>query len=152
MTSKQKDSSSVIKVIRDNDHCMIIGTLVRGIRNAIGISQIDLAQLLGVSRSTVLKLEQGRPPLKLALCQSAMEVFEEAGVQSLAMRDVILIGAGYPISIDFSIEFQHLRHLRHVLLKNPNSSGIGQLMLGDKFNPPHKTNPLRKSKLKIDTS
>lgn len=135
---------SKLKVIHDPDLCMICGAIVRGIRNALGISQIDLAALLGVTRSTVVRLEQGATPLKSALCYSAMNVFEAAGVKSDALRDILYIGEGYPAVIDFSINFQSLKHLRQKLLQNTNSSGVGKLLLGEEFKPPLQQRPLRK--------
>ena len=133
-----------VKVIQDLDHCMIIASTVRGVRNALGLSQANLAELLGVTRSTLVRLEQGIPPLKASLCKSAMEVFEEAGVTSKALKDVLLIGEGYPAVVDFSIEFHHLKHLNEKIMSSPNSSSIGKLLLGQQFKPPLLTAPLRR--------
>ena len=132
------------KLIHDPDLCMISGAIVCGIRNALGISQTDLADLLGATRSTVVRLEQGTPPLKVALCRSALEVFKEAGVVSHALEDIVFIGSGYPAVIDISIEFHHLKNLREKLLQNKSSDGVGKLLLGDQFNPPLKAKPLRR--------
>ena len=144
MTEIGKNRKPTPKVIQDQDHCMIIASSVRGVRNALGLSQTDLAELLGVTRSTLVRLEQGVPPLKVALCKSAMEVFEETGVTSRALKDVLLIGEGYPAVVDFSIEFHHLKHIKEKMMSSPNSRGIGKLLLGQQFSPPLSTTPLRR--------
>jgi len=110
MTSITRLISEQPKVFRDPAHCMMWGAYVCAVRNALGMSQSDLAAILGVTRTTLTRLEQGIPPLKAPLCRTALEVFKEAGVKSASMDDVLLIGSGIPTSLDISIEIHHPLH------------------------------------------
>ena len=114
------------------------------VRNALGMSQRDLAAILGVTRTTLTRLEQGVPPLKALLCRTALEVFKEAGVSSAAMEDVLYIGAGLPVSLDISIEINHLLKMRSQTVKSATTADKTTLLLGEDFIPPLEQSPLRK--------
>jgi transcriptional regulator with XRE-family HTH domain len=120
------------------------GAYVCAVRNALGMSQSDLAAILGVTRTTLTRLEQGIPPLKAPLCRTALEVFKEAGVKSSAMEDVLLIGSGIPISLDISIEIHHLLKMRSQTVMSATTADKKSLLLGDDFVPPLEQSPLRK--------
>ena len=132
------------KVFRDPDHCMMWGAYVCAVRNALGMSQGELAAILGVTRTTLTRLEQGIPPLKAPLCRTALEVFNEAGVHSKAMEDVLFIGAGLPVSLDISIEIHHLLKMRSQTFKAATTADKSALLLGENFVPPLTQVPLRK--------
>jgi DNA-binding XRE family transcriptional regulator len=112
MTLETRFFAEQPKVVRDPDQCMLGGAYVCAVRNALGMSQGDLAAILGVTRTTLTRLEQGLPPLKMALCKTALEVFKEAGVSSMAMDDAALIGVGLPVALDIKLEIHHLRKMR----------------------------------------
>ena len=120
------------------------GAYVCAVRNALGMSQRDLAAILGVTRTTLTRLEQGVPPLKALLCRTALEVFKEAGVSSAAMEDVLYIGAGLPVSLDISIEINHLLKMRAQTVKSATTADKTTLLLGEDFIPPLEQSPLRK--------
>ncbi len=132
------------KVVRDPDQCLLWGAYVCAVRNALGMSQGELAAILGVTRTTLTRLEQGVPPLKMPLCRTALEVFKEAGVSSLAMEDAALIGSGLPVSLDIKFEIHHLRKMRSQTAKAATASDKAAMLLGEGFTPPLEQTPLRK--------
>ena len=132
------------KVVRDPDQCMLWGAYVCAVRNALDMSQGDLAAILGITRTTLTRLEQGVPPLKMALCRTALEVFKEAGVSSLAMEDAALIGAGLPVALDIKFEIHHLRKMRSQKAKAATTSDKAAMLLGEGFTSPLEQTPLRK--------
>ena len=144
MTSITRLISEQPKVFRDPAHCMMWGAYVCAVRNALGMSQSDLAAILGVTRTTLTRLEQGIPPLKAPLCRTALEVFKEAGVKSASMDDVLLIGSGIPTSLDISIEIHHLLKMRSQTVMSATTANKKSLLLGDDFVPPLEQSPLRK--------
>lgn len=144
MTSVSRFISQQPKVFRDPDQCMMWGAYVCAVRNALGMSQGDLAAILGVTRTTLTRLEQGVPPLKAPLCRSALEVFKEAGVSSTAMEAVLHIESGLPTSLDISIEIHHLLKMRSQTVKAATTADKSALLLGENFVPPLEQTPLRK--------
>jgi len=132
------------KVVRDPDQCLLWGAYVCAVRNALGMSQGDLAAILGVTRTTLTRLEQGVPPLKMALCRTALEVFKEAGVSSMAMNDAASIGAGLPVALDIKFEIHHLRKMRSQTAKAATAADKATMLLGEGFMPPLEQAPLRK--------
>lgn len=132
------------KVVRDPDQCMLWGAYVCAVRNALDMSQGDLAAILGITRTTLTRLEQGVPPLKMALCRTALEVFKEAGVSSLVMEDAALIGAGLPVALDIKFEIHHLRKMRSQTAKAATTSDKAAMLLGEGFTSPLEQTPLRK--------
>lgn len=144
MTTNSRRVPDQPKVFRDPNQCMMWGAYVCAVRNALGMSQGDLAAILGVTRTTLTRLEQGVPPLKAPLCRSALEVFKEAGVKSAAMDDVLYIDAGLPTSLDISIEIHHLLKMRSQSVKAATTADKAALLLGEDFIPPLEQSPLRK--------
>ena len=144
MTIVKAFPSEQPKVVRDPDQCMLWGAYVCAVRNALGMSQGDLAAILGVTRTTLTRLEQGVPPLKMALCRTALEVFKEAGVSSSAMVDAALIGAGLPVRLDISFEIHHLRKMRSQTARASTAADRAAMLLGEDFTPPLEQAPLRK--------
>ena len=68
------------KVIHDPDQCLLYGAFVRAGRNALNLSQDQLALMLGINRTTLVRLEKGIPPFKRSLCLSMVEVFKKIGI------------------------------------------------------------------------
>ena len=131
------------KLIFDPDHCLMYGAYVRGVRSALGLSQGALAEMLGVNRTTLLRLEKGQPPLKKALCETVVELLEQAGVKSEAM-DSLRTMSGVPTHLDISINiFALLRSLYQL----PKSSPVDvktKVLFGQDYVPPLEQAPLRK--------
>ena len=144
MTVETRFLAEQPKVVRDPDQCMLWGAYVCAVRNALGMSQGDLAAILGVNRTTLTRLEQGVPPLKMPLCRTALEVFKEAGVSSMAMDDAAFIGAGLPTALDIKFEIHHLRKMRSQTAKAATAADKATLLLGEGFTPPLEQAPLRK--------
>ena len=116
---------------------------VCAVRNALGMSQGDLAAILGVNRTTLMRLEQGVAPLKFALCKSAVQVFKEAGVTSKAM-DELIASIGVPPTLDITIQTPHLLKMRSKVAMKSTPENKATLLLGENFSPPLDQSPLRK--------
>ena len=84
--------SSQSKQIVDPDMCAAYGAVVRAGRNALGLSQNGLAAILGVHRTTLVRLEQGTPPLRRGLCVTAVDVLKKAGVASDMLSSQLNLG------------------------------------------------------------
>jgi len=54
--------------------------LMRSLRSALGLSQRDLAKLLGIHFTTLAKAEKGCSRLKPVHMQAIMQIFQEAGI------------------------------------------------------------------------
>jgi DNA-binding XRE family transcriptional regulator len=131
------------KLIFDPDHCLMYGAYVRGVRSALGLSQSALAEMLGVNRTTLLRLEKGQPPLKKALCETAVEVLKKAGVQSEAM-DSLITEPGVPTTLDIGINFGALMHSLYQLPKSAAVDAKTEALFGQNYVPPLEQAPLRK--------
>ena len=51
-------------------------------RGALGLSQTEVAQALGVSRATIVRLETGRMPIKTLLVNTLIDFYTSQGVSS----------------------------------------------------------------------
>ena len=131
------------KLIFDPDHCLMYGAYVRGVRSALGLSQSALAEMLGVNRTTLLRLEKGQPPLKKALCETVVELLKQAGVQSEAM-DSLKTEPGVPTNLDISIKFGALMHSLYQLPKSAAVNVKTEALFGQDNVPPLEQAPLRK--------
>jgi transcriptional regulator with XRE-family HTH domain len=131
------------KLVFDPDHCLMYGAYVRGVRSALGLSQSALAEMLGVNRTTLLRLEQGRPPLKKALCETVVQVLKQAGVNSEAM-DSLATEIGVPTNLDISINLGALMHSLFELPKSADVMEKTEVLFGQDYIPPLEQTPLRK--------
>ncbi len=141
--NKEESVPPTTKLIFDPDHCLMYGAYVRGVRSALGLSQGALADMLGVNRTTLLRLEKGQPPLKKALCETAIKVLKKAGVNSEAM-DLLTTEPGVPTNLDISINFGALMQS---LFELPKSAAVMQkteALFGQHYVPPLEQSPLRK--------
>ena len=68
---------------------MIIGPQIRAARALLNWSADDLANFVGATRQTILRLEQaaGVPSTKLQTMSSIIAAFEEAGVEFIGSPD-----------------------------------------------------------------
>lgn len=134
------------KLLHDLDQCSIFGGFTRAARNALNLSQEDLAAMLGITRSTLVRLEKGEAPLKLALCNTLLNVLAKAGVSSEAMNTLI-DNPGVPASsIDILINVKPL--LWSVKSTGADTQDKTKHLLGSKHIPPLEKTPLRVDKPK----
>ena len=139
------EAKTTLKLLLDPDQCLMYGSYIRASRAVLGLSQGDFCEFLGVTRSTLVRLENGIAPLKKSLCESAVDVLKSAGIQSLAM-DEMRYTPGVPTTLDISINYRALlgRVLR--LPKGTKAQIKVNALFGDGFVAPLKEAPLRKSK------
>ncbi len=133
------------KQIQNSDQCLLYGAFVRGARCFLGLSQDEFAKMIGVERTTLLRLEKGESPLKSSLCQSAVEVLAKAGIASndlLDLRD----SASTPNTIVVSLDFEHLSKNFFGLTKSADIEEKMQALLGLGYRPPLSEQPLRVKK------
>jgi DNA-binding XRE family transcriptional regulator len=132
------------KQITDPDLCAAYGAVVRAGRNALGMSQNGLAAALGVHRTTLVRLEQGSPPLRRGLCLSAVDVLKKAGVACEAPE--IQTGAG-PLndgSLLITISADAVRKAQQGIEGLIPGDDLTAHFLGAGFLPPLEEKPLRK--------
>lgn len=142
MKSNKPETS---KLLYDPDHCILYGAFVRAARGALGLSQAELAAMLGVTRTTVVRLEQGIAPLRLALCESAVDTLKAAGVSSTAM-DQLRHEIGVPTSLDVSINFFKLLNNFLKLPRDAETAKKLESLFGSSYIPTLYRKPLRKNK------
>ena len=137
-------SSPLGKQIIDADLCAAYGTLVRAGRNALGISQNALAAMLGVHRTTLVRLEQGVPPLRTGLCLSAVEVLKRAGVE--CQTPELEQGTGFDLagSLTMAIRGDAIVKAQQGIEQQLGNEVIANHFLGAAFIPPLAEKPLRK--------
>lgn len=132
------------KVLRDPDVCLMWGAFVSAARNAMGLSQNELAAIMGVTRATIVRLEQGIAPLRTVLCVTAYEIFKEAGIESEAAKDLSTGLGGVPVALDLSFEFQRLKIIRAKTIKPDAPEIKAKEIMGEDFVPPLEQMPLRR--------
>ena len=132
------------KQITDPDMCAAYGAVVRAGRNALGMSQNGLAAMLGVHRTTLVRLEQGTPPLRRGLCLTAVDVLKKAGVacETLAIQT----GTGQFIdgSLLLTISADAIKKAQQGIEGLVDGDDLSAHFLGDGFVPPLEEKPLRK--------
>ena len=92
-------------------------------RGALGISQTEVAQALGVTRATIVRLETGRSPIKALLVNTLIDFYTSQGVSSNIQKHPSLLSGQY-VTVGIYL----------------NSKG------GGVFVSPLKANPLRSTK------
>ena len=92
-------------------------------RGALGISQTEVAQALGVTRATIVRLETGRSPVKALLVNTLIDFYTSQGVSSNIQKHPSLLSGQY-VTVGIYL----------------NSKG------GGVFVSPLKANPLRSTK------
>lgn len=131
-----------LKLILDTELCKMYGSFIRASRALLGLSQEEFAQLLGVTRSTLVRLENGVAPLKKNLCEAAVDLMKIAGITSLAMdraRHSLVV----PSEIDISVNYV----LLNSFLKLPRKTEVQskeKALFGESFVAPLKEKPLRR--------
>jgi len=138
------------KLLVEEDLCQMYGAYVRGARSALGLSQSALAEMLGVNRTTLLRLEKGLPPLRKALCQATVEILKKAGVNSLAM-DTLMTTPGCPKVLDIGIDMVILVNSFFDLPKTSTVDAKTEALFGQNYVAPLRKMPLRKNKTVLNT-
>jgi DNA-binding XRE family transcriptional regulator len=133
------------KLIQDSDVCKAIGCYVRASRSALGLNQLKLAQLLGVNRTTLLRLEKGNAPLRFALCQTAVEVLSALGARSTQIEELLAGRAGLGATIDLTVNFEAMKQTQEMAEQEATKNNKGfTALLGEEYIPPLAARPLRK--------
>jgi DNA-binding XRE family transcriptional regulator len=132
------------KQITDPDMCAAYGAVVRADRNALGISQNGLAAILGVHRTTLVRLEQGTPPLRRGLCLTAVDVLKKAGVACETLEIQTGTGKFNDGELLLTITADAVRKAQQGIEGIIPSADLSAHFLGDGFVPPLEEKPLRK--------
>ena len=132
------------KQIHDPDVCLAFGAYVRAARNALSLSQTALAEMLGVHRTTLVRLEKGSPPLKRGLCVSAVAVLTKAGVSCNGLST----DKGYAQEQDQTLmvefKFSSLQKAQRAMEDGLSDSELPAILLGADFVAPLEAKPLRR--------
>jgi DNA-binding XRE family transcriptional regulator len=132
------------KLILDPDECLAFGAFVRAGRNALGISQNGLAAMLGVHRTTLVRMEKGLPPLRRGLCESAIVVFAKAGVTFSSSTVGDPNRAEEITEIKVTVLFESLRKAQRIIQSGNENTELLRQLLGEDFKPPLEEKPLRR--------
>ena len=132
------------KQITDPDMCAAYGAVVRAGRNALGMSQNGLAATLGVHRTTLVRLEQGTPPLRRGLCLTAVDVLKKAGVACETLAIQTGTGILNDGSLLLTISADAIKKAQQGIEGLISGDDLSEHFLGDGFVPPLEEKPLRK--------
>lgn len=142
---QQDLSKDTLKQIQNPDQCRLYGAFVRGARAFLGLNQDEFAKMVGVERTTLIRLEKGEPPLKRHLCQSVIQVLAQAGIKSSDILDV-LDGLIINPVISIKIEYERLQAGLFGLSKTSSFEEKQDALLGLEYRPPLVDQPLRVNK------
>ncbi len=131
------------KLILDPDQCLLYGAFIRASRALLGLSQEEFRHSLGISRSTLVRLENGIAPLKKSLCEAAVDVLIAAGIKSQAMVD-IRFTPGIPTELDIAVNYIALLNRFLQVPRTAEAQAKLQALFGTEFVAPLKKMPLRK--------
>lgn len=144
MNSPPEPLQTAPKLIQDSDACKAIGCYVRAARNALSLSQSDLAEVLGVNRTTLLRLEKGISPLRFALCLSAVKVLGRLGAKSEQIENLVTEKGRVADAIHFTVDFQAMKRSQALAEQQLAAQGGIASLLGEQYVPPLVITPLRK--------
>lgn len=132
------------KQLSDPDLCAAYGAVVRAGRNALGISQNEMAAILGVHRTTLLRLEQGTAPLRTGLCLSALDVLKRAGVVCTTPGVQSALGTLGDEGLHLEISSESVRKAQQGIDGLVPADRLASHFLGERFVPPLEERPLRR--------
>lgn len=132
------------KQITDPDMCAAYGAVVRAGRNALGMSQNGLAAILGIHRTTLVRLEQGTPPLRRGLCLTAVDVLQKAGVACETLEIQTGTGRFKDGSLLLTISADAVKKAQQGIEGLIPRDDLSAHFLGNGFVPPLEEKPLRK--------
>lgn len=133
------------RLIHDGEACQAIGCHVRAARSALGLNQAQLAELLGVNRTTLLRLEKGTAPLRFALCLGAVDVLGVLGARSPQIEHLLAGRSSVGETFDLTVNFESMKRTQEMAEVEWAKSQRGlAALLGDEYVPPLVVSPLRK--------
>jgi DNA-binding XRE family transcriptional regulator len=132
------------KQIHDPDVCLAFGAYVRAARNALSLSQTALAEMLGVHRTTLVRLEKGSPPLKRGLCVSAVVVLTKAGVSCNGLSTDKRYAQEQDQTLIVEFKFSSLQKAQRAMEDGLSDSELPAILLGADFVAPLEAKPLRR--------
>ena len=132
------------KQIHDPDVCLAYGSFVRAARNALSLSQTALAGMLGVHRTTLLRLEKGTPPLKTGLCASAVSVLAKAGATCEELMGDFKAPKDFDHAMLVKYKFNSLRQSQKVIDQGMSEEELVRYLVGSEFIAPLQEKPLRR--------
>ena len=132
------------KQIHDPDVCLAFGAYVRAARNALSLSQTALAEMLGVHRTTLVRLEKGSPPLKRGLCVSAVAVLTKAGVSCNGLSTDKRYAQEQDQTLIVEFKFSSLQKAQRAMEDGLSDSELPAILLGADFVAPLEAKPLRR--------
>ena len=132
------------KQIHDPDVCLAFGAYVRAARNALSLSQTALAEMLGVHRTTLVRLEKGSPPLKRGLCVSAVAVLTKAGVSCNGLSTDKRYAQEQDQTLIVEFKFSSLQKAQRAMEDGLSDSELPAILLGADFVSPLEAKPLRR--------
>lgn len=134
-----------LKAFNDPETCLAYAAFIRGSRSLLGLSQEDFSQILGVERTTVVRLEKGKPPLKRELCRAAVELLAKAGIKPKDMTQLeSQLGFVGMVELDLNMGKLVADYLN--LPKNTSLEAKQLALFGSNFKPPLSERPLRTNK------
>lgn len=142
MTSTDK-TGNTLKLLHDPAQCMFYGSFIRASRTILNLSQEEFAQFLGVSRSTLVRLENGVAPLKKALCETAVELLKTAGISSKEM-DGLKGTIGVPTNLDILVNLATILDSFKRLPRDTKTQAKVEALFGSDFVAPLREKPLRR--------
>lgn len=140
---EQKKITATLKLLFDPDQCLLYGSFIRASRSILGLSQVEFAEVLGVTRTTLVRLENGIAPLKKSLCEAAVDLLKSVGIESETMVQ-IRNGPGVPTTLDISVNYGTLLHSFLRLPRNTEAQAKMEVLFGEGFVSPLKESPLRR--------
>lgn len=136
-------ANTTLKLLLDPDQCLMYGSFIRASRTVLGLNQEEFAQFLGVTRSTLVRLENGVAPLKKSLCEAAVDLLKSAGINSTAMNEIRYM-PGVPTTLDISVNYGTLLNSFLRLPRNTEAQSKVNALFGEGFVAPLKEAPLRR--------
>lgn len=131
------------RLLSDSYACVAYGAYVRASRSALGINQTLFAEMVGVSRPTIVRLEQGLAPLRLALCLAASDLLAKLGAESANIED-FEVSNPKPARLFSSVEFAKVLLIKELLESEIEPAQFIVKILGESFRPPLAGMPLRR--------
>jgi DNA-binding XRE family transcriptional regulator len=139
------------KQLYEPDLCMGYAAFIRGGRAILGISQNSFAKMLGIHRTTLVRLEQGSPPLKRNLLDAAVLLLQKLGLQINAVLLKQESGNLTIPDLQVTIPIESLRQVQQLLNAGGSEEEFTHRLFGDQYVPPLKASPLRKKIPKTNT-
>lgn len=132
------------KQITDTDLCAAYGAIARAGRNTLGLSQGEFSGILGIHRTTLLRLEQGLPPLRTGLCQSVVEVLAQAGFICQSPEVQSWRGERTVSNLTVTITAEAISNAQRAIDGQVSPDKLTEHFWGKAFVPPLQDKPLRR--------